>query len=122
TTTEYWTYIDSVQVSLIPINRTQDIGVLEIRENKPLTQSDNNGDFAEVVNFDNGIIELEVYGTLGDSFVLQSCTYEIDYPTFLRIELDEQPDTMLIGTNYTGNNRLDGVIDEVRILKTISTD
>lgn len=122
TTTEYWTSIDSVQVSLVPVNPMQPTGVLEVRENKPLNESDNNGDYAEVVNFDNGIVELDIFGTLGDPFILQSCTYEVDYPTFLRIRMDGQPDTMLLGTDYTGSNRFDGVIDELRILKTLSND
>jgi len=122
TTTEFWTGISQVNVSVIPIDASQPIGVLEIRENKPLNESDNSGDHAEVISFDNGIVELDIFGTLETPFNLLSCTYEIDYPTFLRIRIDGQPDNIALGSDFLGSHRFDGVIDELRTLKTQSVD
>jgi hypothetical protein len=84
--------------------------------------SENNGDFAEVVDFSNGIITLEMYGTGGNPFYLNPCWYEIDYPTYLRIRVDGQPDVFYIGSDYTGSNEFDGTIDEVRMLNVLSED
>ena len=121
-TDEFWTSIDDVTVSVIPIDATQAIGTVEVKENKPITVSENTGDFAEVVEYANGIITLEVFGTGGDAFILNPCTYEVDYPSFLRIRLDGQPDTFFIGSDHKGNNAFDGTIDEFRILDVCSED
>jgi len=121
-TNEYWTYIDSIVVSALPIDASIAAGAIEIKEYQPITISENNGDFAEVVEYSNGIIRLETYGTGGNPFILNGCTYEIDYPSYLRIRVDAQPDTFYIGSDYAGENRLDGIMDEFRILDYISSD
>jgi len=121
-TSEYWTTIDSIVVSVIPIDATQPVGIVEIKENNPITISENNGDFAEVVDYSNGLIRLETYGTGGSDYELRSCLYEIDYPTFLRIGFDGTPDTFQIGTNMSGAAQFDGVIDEFRVLDYLSED
>lgn len=121
-TSEYWTYIDSITVSIIPIDATQAVGSVEIRENNPITISENNGDKAEVVEYSNGLIRLETFGTGGAPYLLNPCLYEIDYPTFLRIGLDSTPDTFQIGSNMFGTGQFDGVIDEFRILDNLSED
>jgi len=121
-TDEYWTEIDSIVVSIIPIDATQPAGTIEIKENSPITVSENNGDFAEVVEYSNGIIRLETYGAGGIPFILNSCKYEVDYPSFLRIRLDKQPDTFFIGSDYNGENIVDAVIDEFRIIDNMATD
>lgn len=121
-TSEYWRTIDSIVVSVIPIDATQPVGIIEIRENKPITVSENNGDFAEVVDFSNGLIKLETYGTGGAPYSLHSCLYEIDYPTFLRVGFDGTPDTFQIGSSMNGTGQFDGVIDEFRILDSLSED
>jgi hypothetical protein len=122
TSTEYWTRIDNVIVSVIPIDAALPSGIVEIRENKPITESENNGDFAEVVDYSNGIITLETYGTAGNPFYLNSCMYEVDFPSFVRIKFDKQPDTFYIGSDSAGNHVLDAVIDEFRILDYMSED
>lgn len=121
-TSEYWKRIDSITVSVIPIDATQPLGTIEVRENKPLTVSENNGDFAEVVDYSNGLLKLETFGTGGDPFYLNACTYEIDYPSFLRIRLDGQPDVFFIGSDHNVANNFDGNIDEFRILDSFSED
>ena len=121
-TGEYWTHIDSITVSVIPIDATQPVGSVEITENSPLTVSENNGDFAEVVEYSNGLFRLETYGTAGQPFILNGCTYEIDYPAYLSIRIDGQPDSFFIGSDYNGENKFDGIIDEVRILDFLAED
>lgn len=121
-TSEYWKTIESIVVSVIPIDATQPVGIVEIKENNPITVSENNGDFAEVVDFSNGLIKLETFGTGGAEYLLNPCLYEVDYPTFLRIGLDGTPDTFQIGSNMGGTGQFDGVIDEFRILDTLSED
>ncbi|KKM82476.1 hypothetical protein LCGC14_1319190, partial [marine sediment metagenome] len=121
-TSEYWTEIDAITVSVVPTDATLPAGVIEIKENNPITVSENNGDFAEVVEYSNGIIRLEIYGMGGVAFVLNPCIYEVDYPSYLRIRLTKQPDTFYIGSDYSGENTLDAVIDEFRILDYLSID
>lgn len=122
TTTEYWTYIDSVTISIIPIDATQAAGICEIKENKPITITDNNGDYAEVIDFSNGIITLEIFGAGGIPYTLNKCLYEIDYPTLLRIGFDGTPDLFQIGSDINHSNQLHGTIDEFRILDNLSID
>lgn len=121
-TDEYWTNIESITVSVVPIDAAQPIGAIEIKEYKPITVTENNGDFAEVVDYANGIIRLETYGTGGQPFILNACTYEVDYPSYLRVMVDAVPDTFYIGSDSDGENRFDGVIDEFRILDYMSED
>lgn len=121
-TDEYWTRIESVTVSVVPVDASQPVGAIEIVEYKPITVSENNGDFAEVVDYANGIIRVETYGTGGQPFVLNACTYEVDYPSYLRIRVDAVPDTFYIGSDSDGENRFNGVIDEFRILDYMSED
>lgn len=116
-TSEFWTFIDTITVSVVPISTGSPAGIIEIKENKPLTESDNNGDYAEVVEYSNGIFRLETFGAGGIPFELHGgCYYDIDYPSFLRIRLDNQPDSFFIGSDSFGKNRFDGTIDEFRIL------
>lgn len=121
-TTEYWKTVDSIDISMVVMNVSKPAGLIEIKENKPLTQSENNGDYAEVVNYANGVFKLETYGTGGNEFLVKYGYYEIEYPTFLRIRLDNMPDSFYIGSNYTLSGQFDGVIDEFRILDSVQGD
>lgn len=125
-TTEFWTSIDSITISVVPIDASQPAGAIEIKENKPINVSENNGDFAEVLDFSNGIFTLEVFGAGGMPFIigseLDTCLYEVEYPTFLRIDFDGTPDVFHIGSDINGTGQFEGVIDEFRILDTLSED
>jgi hypothetical protein len=122
TTSEFWLNIISVVVNVVPIDITKYAGVIEIREDKPMNESENNGDFAEITDYYNGVFALEVYGSGGIPFILEGCYYEVDYPSFLKINMDGPPDTFFIGTDYLENNEFDGIIDEFKILKEPLTD
>ena len=121
-TSEYWTDIDSITVSVIPIDASVPVGAVEVRELNSITVSENNGDKAEVTNYSNGIFKFETYGSGGLPFILNACTYEVDYPSRLRIRLDAVPDTFSIGSDYNNENKFDGIIDEFRILDYMSED
>jgi len=122
TTSEYWLNIESVQIYVIPIDSSEHAGTLEIREFKPINESENNGDFASIANYENGIFSLEIFGSGGLDFDLTSCSYEIDYPTFLKINIDTIPDTLFFGSDFEENNEFDGTMDELRILNVMYGD
>jgi hypothetical protein len=67
-----------------------------ISEKIPITQSENNGTYAEVVEYSNGIIRLEIYGTGGVPFALSAGYYDIDYPSFLKLNIDKIPDNLIL--------------------------
>jgi hypothetical protein len=121
-TSEDWLNITSVTVYVAPIDTTEYAGIFEIRENKPMNESENNGDFVEITDYSNGIFTLEIYGSGGIPYVLDACFYEIDYPSFLKINMDGPPETFFIGSDYLTNNEFDGIIDEFKILKEPLTD
>ena len=121
-TSEYWTFIDSVEINLVLIDDSKDGGVVEIRENQSITISENNGDFVEIVDYSNGVFTLETYGTGGLPFYIENCTYEIDYPSFLKINLDNVPDVFTIGCDFNVTKQFDGIMDEIRILDYMLSD
>ncbi|MFA5023427.1 MAG: hypothetical protein WC523_00520 [Patescibacteria group bacterium] len=119
---EYWRYIDYISVNIVPLDSLLAAGTFTIREKLPITESENNGDYAEIAEYSNGFFRFEIFGSAGIPFILNGCFYEIDYPTFLRINLNEQPTYMQIGSDFNGSNVVDAVLDEVRILDYMSTD
>lgn len=126
-TDEYWTSISNVFVGVTPTNdviadTSLSAGVIEIREKDSITVSNNSGDCAEVSQYSNGIFRLEIYGSAGQPFVLNGCLYEIDYTSYLKINIDSLPEMFYIGSDFAGQNILNSVIDEFRILDYMSTD
>lgn len=122
TTTEYWTNIESVNIYIVPIDSSEHCGTIEIREYKPINEPENNGDYAEVASYTNGVFAIEIYGSGGLVFDLNNCLYEIDYPTYLKIDIDDMPEYFYIGSDFTGGQNFDGIVDEVRMLNTIYSD
>lgn len=121
-TSEYWTLIDSIVISAAPVDLTLSAGMVEIVENTPITSPENNGDYAEVIQYANGIFKLQIYGAGGAEFNIREGFYTLEYPSYTRIRVDKMPDTFFIGSDYLGNNRFDGVVDEFRILDIASQD
>lgn len=130
-TNEFWTNIESIYVH-VPVSNTYitDIlsnpelsaGTIVIREKYSITESENSGEFAKVVDYTNGVFRLEISGSGGEPFVLNGCTYEIDYPSYLKINITSQPRTFMIGSDFNKENTAGAVLDEFRILDYISTD
>ena len=119
---EDWLNITSIIVNVIPVDSTLPAGIFEVRENKPMNESENNGDFVEITDYSNGIFTLEIFGSGGLPFIIEDCFYEIDYPSFLNINMDGPPDTFFIGSDYLSSKEFDGIIDEFKILMTPLTD
>jgi len=70
--------------------------------------------------FANGLITLETADSGGDPFLLRSCWYEVDFPTYLTIPWNTTPDRLYVGSDYLGENQAKAVIDEMRILNELS--
>jgi hypothetical protein len=122
TTTEYWRTLDSITISLTPVDVTLPAAAFELREFKMITEAENNGDYAEVFDYYNGRFQLETYGSGGLPFMLNPGWYSVKYPTYMTVHFDRVPETMYLGCSFDGANQFDGVLDEFRILNTISTD
>jgi hypothetical protein len=120
--TQYWTKLETVSVFIVPVDSSAHAGTIEIREYKPINESENNGDYAEIVEYDNGVFSVEIYGSGGMPFELDACSYEIDYPTFLKISIDAMSDMLFIGSDFEEANEFDGIVDEFRILNTMYDD
>ncbi len=122
TSSQYWKTIENLTISAIPIDLEKGAGTVEIRESIPITVSENNGDYAEIVDYANGIFRLETYGTGGNPYILNACTYEVDYPSYLRVPFDSIPDKFYIGCDHNESNNLSGTIDEFKILDFMASD
>lgn len=121
-TDDLWKRIDTIKMHFTPIDISDTAGTIDIREHLPINEGEAGGDFAEVVAYDNGLFALEVYGSGGMPFILQQCDYLVDYPSFLKLRVDGQPDNFIIGADFAETNTADAVIDEFRVLREISTD
>lgn len=120
-TTQFFKTIHAIEASFSGIDVTKSFGALEIIEDVPFTVSENNGDYAQVVSYDNGNFSLTVYGSGGDAFELEQCHYLLDFPTRLNINVANKGE-LFIGSDLSGTNQLSGVIDDVIFLNEMLTD
>jgi len=72
--------------------------------------------------FANGLITLEIARSGGQPFLLHSCWYEVDFPTFLTVPWEQMPDNLYTGSDLNSANQANAVIDEMRILDEVSDD
>lgn len=72
--------------------------------------------------FANGLITLEIADSGGQPYLLGNCWYEVDFPTYLEIPLPEIPRLLYIGSNFSGTEQANAVIDEMRIMDEMSVD
>jgi hypothetical protein len=72
--------------------------------------------------FANGLITLEIANSGGEPFLIKSCWYEVDLPTFLTVPLGKIPNRLYIGSDSLSLYPANAVIDEMRILDTLSND
>lgn len=70
----------------------------------------------------NGFFVLEQANSPGVPYFLRRGLYEFDYYTYLAIKFDPVNDLAYLGSDYKGNNLLDGILDEVKIVSTKLTD
>jgi len=122
--TKLFTSIDRVDGSLEIIDEDYfEAGVIEIRELNSITVSDNNGECAEVWEYRNGAFTITAKGSNGVMpFELNPGFYEIEYPSFLRININQTGHDLYIGSDFRGEQQFGGVIDEFRIITEMSSD
>lgn len=121
-TDDLWKRLDTIKFNFTPVDISDTAGTIEIKESFPLNEGEAGGNFVEIVSYNNGVFSLEIYGSGGIQFLLGQCDYEIDYPSFLKLQVDGQPDNFMIGSDFVETNAVDAVIDEFRILRELSVD
>lgn len=72
--------------------------------------------------FQNGFFVFEVAGQPGTPYPLSPGLYAFDYYTYLSVPFQPVNDLAYIGSDFTGNNQIDAVIDETKITSIILTD
>ncbi|MFA5048810.1 MAG: hypothetical protein WC516_07325 [Patescibacteria group bacterium] len=72
--------------------------------------------------FANGLITLEIARSGGQPFLLGSCWYEVDFPTYLTVPWPETPKLFFVGSDFRAEHQANAVIDEMRILDEMSVD
>jgi hypothetical protein len=72
--------------------------------------------------FQNGFFVFEQASTPGQPYFLNQGWYAFDYYTYLFIELDPIDTKAFIGTDFTGNNNINAIIDETKIVSIMLTD
>lgn len=121
TTTNFFTSLGAVEASFDGLDGYKSLGSLTIRESIPFTQSENGGDYAIPVSYDNGVVTFLVFGSGGDPYNLGSCHYQFDYPIDLNIPMSEKG-RLYLGSDINGENSLNGVLDQVVFLNEMLDD
>ena len=121
-TNEYWKTISSILVAVPPTDISLPAGAIDIREYLSITVSENNGDYAQISDFTNGLFALIIFGSGGLPFKLNEAWYELDYTSYLNIGFDSFSGKFVIGSDFNGDNTVNAVLDEFRILDYMSAD
>ena len=115
--------VSSVEGSLTLADPYYEPLVLEIREKDPVTVQNNNGEYAEVFRYTNGSFIITSYGTDGSfPFELLPGAYLVKYPAFLNIKIPNVGHDIYFGTDFGGNNPINGILDDFRIITEMSSD
>lgn len=122
--TKYFRDIDRIESKLLIMDPDFDeAGLLEVFETDSIDVSNNNGSAAEVYKYRNGYFYLTEVGSLGlVPFEIPYGTYKIEYPSYLKIDLNNIGEKIFIGTDLNSEKSFDGVIDQFRILSQLSGD
>lgn len=72
--------------------------------------------------FQNGFFVLEDANSPGTPYVLRKGLYQLDYYTYLSIKTDPLDVKAYLGTDMSGNNILNAILDEVKIISSKLTD
>jgi hypothetical protein len=100
-----------------------ELGMLAIEEVNNITVSDNNGDYAEIFEFQSGTYTITAKGSNGTfPFELHAGKYRVEYPSYLRLNVPRVGEKLFIGSDRHGELSWDGVIDEFRIISEMSSD
>jgi len=122
TTSEFFKTIDSIEISLTPINPEEAVASIDITEAVPFTQIENNGEYAQISSYENGIFRFIRFGSGNVPYELEGeCYYILDYPTSLNIPMKKKGN-LNIGSSIDGKYQWNGVIDQVCFLSDMLDD
>jgi len=97
--------------------------VFSIFESDNITDENNNGDYAEIYKYSNGVFYITTYGSNGQvEYKLPSGSYLFEYPSYLKIKLPRVGEKIFLGSDILGNKKLGGLLDEVKIITEMSGD
>lgn len=122
--TKYFTSLERVSGTLLIMDPDYyEAALIQIKELNPLSISDNNGSYAEIYDYQNGNLIITTAGSAGtDPFELHPGYYNLEYPTYLIINLPTVGDKVFIGSDFNEKNQFGGIIDEFRIISELSSD
>lgn len=121
TTTNYFTSITSIVMTFAGLIIGESFGSIEIIESVSMTKSENSGDYAQPISYFNGRISFVIFGSGGIPFDLEACYYQFDFPLSLNIPMNTKGN-IAIGSDLSGTNQFDGIIDQVVILNEMLDD
>lgn len=121
TTTNYFTSITSIDMTFTGITLTDSFGAIDIREAVSMMQSENGGDYAQLISYSNGVMSFVIYGSGGLPYSVEACHYQFDFPLSLNIPMRAKG-RITLGSDLSGENQLDGIIDQVVILNEMLDD
>jgi len=97
--------------------------MFSIFESNSITEENNNGNYAEVYKYSNGVFYITTYGSNGQiEYRLPSGIYNFEYPSYLRIKLPRVGEQIFLGSDILGGRQLGGLLDEVKIITEMSGD
>jgi hypothetical protein len=121
-TENFFTSIDQIDLEFTTFDPSKAAGAIEIIESRPFTQSENDGNFAQLKDYNNGVFEFIIALSGGLPFELEgNCHYLIDYPTTLNIPMQTKGQ-LIIGNSITGSQGWCGSIDQVTFLNEVLED
>jgi hypothetical protein len=115
--------ITKISGSLNIVDENYEPLLISIFERDSITIQNNNGDYAEISKYSNGVFFITTYGTFGQiNYQLPSGIYLFDYPSFLNLRLPAIGDEIFFGSDMFGKRQLGGLLDEVKIITEMSGD
>ncbi len=70
----------------------------------------------------NGFFILETKSLPAEPYLLNSGFYELEYSTYLNIEIEPLNNYMYIGSDINGKNQINGIIDHIKMYSVMLTD
>lgn len=121
--TNFYTKITKINGTFKIIDIDYEPLLLSIFESNSITEQNNNGNYAEVYKYSNGVFFITTYGSNGQvNYELPSGIYLFEYPSYLQIRLPTLGDKIFLGSNMLGEKQLGGLLDEVKIITEMSGD
>lgn len=70
----------------------------------------------------NGFFTLEIAGSPGQPFLLNHGFYELEYSTYATIKFDPLNTDLYIGSDFTGSNHANSILDQLTVYSVMLTD